>query len=56
MQGEEMLPMLVVGCQASVVRGKEAGCFREVLGMSIVNARGGPRSVTDTLTVDSRVA
>ena len=55
MQGEEMLPMLAVGCQASVVRGKEAGCFREVLGMSIVVARGS-RSVTDTLTVDSRVA
>ena len=55
MQGEEMLPTLVVGCQASAVRGKKAGRFREVLGMSIVVA-GGPRFMTDTLNVDSRVA
>ena len=38
-----MLPTLVVGWQASALRGKEAGRFREVAGVSIV-ATGGPRS------------
>ena len=55
MQGKEMLPMLAIGCQASVVRGEEAGCFCEEVGMSIVVAEG-PRSVTYTFTVHSRVA
>ena len=47
-----MLPILVVGWQASALRGKEAGHFRKVA----IVAAGGPRSQLDTLTVDSRVA
>ena len=38
-----MLPTLVVGWRASVLRREEAGCFCEVAGVSIV-AAGGPRS------------
>ena len=38
-----MLPTLVVGWQASVLRGEEAGRFREVAGLSIIGA-GGPHS------------
>ena len=38
-----MLPTLVVGWRASALRGKEAGRFREVAGVSFVTA-GGPRS------------
>ena len=38
-----MLPTLVVGWRASVLRREEAGRFREVAGVSIV-AAGGPRS------------
>ena len=38
-----MLPMLAGGWRASVLRGEEAGRFREVVGMSIV-AAGGPHS------------
>ena len=41
--GGEMLPMLAVGWQASVLRDEEAECFREVAGVSIV-AAGGPCS------------
>ena len=41
-RGGEMLPMLAVGWRASVLRGKEAGHFHEVAGVSIV-AAGGPR-------------
>ena len=37
-RGGEMLPMLVVGWRASALRGKKAGRFREVAGMSIVDA------------------
>ena len=37
-----MLPMLVVGWRASVLRGEEAERFCEVAGMPIV-AAGGPR-------------
>ena len=33
-----MLPMLVVGWRASVLRGKEAGHFLEVAGVSIIAA------------------
>ena len=36
MWSREMLPTLMVGWRASVLRGKEAGCFCEVAGMSIV--------------------
>ena len=36
------------------VEGEEAGCFREVAGVSIVDA--GSSFAVDTLTVDSRVA
>ena len=42
-RGGEMLPTLAVGWRASALRGEEAGCFREVAGMSIVLASG-PRS------------
>ena len=37
-EGGEILPMLVVGWQASVLRDEEAGRFCEVAGMSIVAA------------------
>ena len=37
-----MLPMLVVGWQASALRGEEAGRFREVACVSIIDV-GGPR-------------
>ena len=47
--GGEMLPTLVVGWRASAVRGEEAGCFREVAGMSIV-AVGSPHSTVDTFS------
>ena len=40
MQRGEMLPMLAVGWQASVLRDKEAGRFCEVAGVSIVAAGG----------------
>ena len=39
-RGGEMLPMLAVGWQASVLRGEEVGRFREVAGVSIVAAGG----------------
>ena len=52
-QGGEMLPTLAVDCRASVVRGKEAGHFCEVAGVSIV-AVGHPQLTL--LTVDNRVA
>ena len=39
----DMLPTLVVGWRASVLRREEAGHFREVAGMSII-AAGGPHS------------
>ena len=39
----EMLPTIAVGLRALALRGKEAGRFREVAGMSIVDA-GGPCS------------
>ena len=42
-RGGEMLPTLAGGWRASVLRGEEAGRFREVAGVSIV-AAGGPRS------------
>ena len=42
-QDGEMLPMLVVGWQALALRGKEAGHFHEVAGVSIVDA-GSPCS------------
>ena len=35
-----MLLMLAVGRRASVFKGEEAGCFREVAGVSIVDAGG----------------
>ena len=38
-----MLPTLPVGQRASALRGEEAGRFREVAGVSIVDA-GGSRS------------
>ena len=41
-QGGEMLPTLAVGWRVSELRGKEAGHFREVAGVSIA-AVGGPR-------------
>ena len=44
--GREMLLPLVVGCQASVLRG-EARFFGKVAGMAIV-AVGGMRSTVDT--------
>ena len=50
-----MLPTLAIGWQASAVRGDEALHFRQVAGVSIVVV-GSPRSATDLLTVDSRVA
>ena len=50
-----MLPMLVIGWQASAVRGNEALHFRQVACVSIV-VTGSLHSVTDMLTVDSRVA
>ena len=37
-RGGEMLPTLAVGWRASLLRGEEAGCFREVAGVSIVAA------------------
>ena len=45
-----MLPTLVVGWRALVVRGKEAGYFHEVAVLSIIAAES-PCSI-----VDSRVA
>ena len=39
-EGGEMLPMLEVGWRASAMRGKEAGCFRKVAGMSIIDVVG----------------
>ena len=39
-----MLSTLVVGWRASAWRGEEAGCFREVAGVSII-AAGGPHSL-----------
>ena len=42
-RGGEMLPTLPVGQRASALRGEEAGRFREVAGVSIVDA-GGSRS------------
>ena len=50
-----MLTTLAIGWQASAVRGDEALHFHQVAAMSIVVA-GSPRSATDMLTVDSRVA
>ena len=41
MPGGEMLSILAVGWQTSAVRGKEAGCFCDVAGVSIIVA-GGP--------------
>ena len=38
-----MLPTLVVGWRASLLRGKQAGHFRKAASVSIV-AAGGPRS------------
>ena len=35
-----MLPTLAVGLRALALRGEEAGHFREVAGMSIVDAGG----------------
>ena len=55
MRGREMLLKLEVGWRASAVRGEEAGCFHEVVGVCIIVA-GDPCSATDTLTVDRRVA
>ena len=55
MGGGEMLLTLAVGWRASAVRGEEAGHFRKVVGVSIIVV-GSPCSVTDILTVDSRVA
>ena len=46
--------MLLIGWRASAVRAKKLR-FRQEAGVSIVVA-GGPRSVTDTLTLDSQVA
>ena len=43
MQGWEMLPTRAIGWRASVLRGKEVGRFRKVVGTSIVGA-GSPRS------------
>ena len=37
-RGGEMPPILAVGWRASALRGEEAGCFREVAGVSIVAA------------------
>ena len=55
--GGEMLPTLAVGWWALALRGEEAGRFREVAGMSIVDVGAGQSVYTvDTLTVDSRVA
>ena len=42
-QGEEILPTLAVGWQASALRGEEAGRFREVAGVSIIDV-GSPCS------------
>ena len=50
-----MLQTLVIGWQASAVRGEEAGHFYKVTGVSIVVV-GVPRSETNTLTVNSQVA
>ena len=55
MRGGEMLLKLVVGWRASAVRGEEAGCFHEVVGVCIIVA-GDLCSATDTLTIDRRVA
>jgi len=41
-RGGEMLPKLVVGWRASVVRGEEARHFCEVAGMPIDITAGGP--------------
>ena len=53
-RGGELFPTLVVSCQASVVRGEEAGRFHEVAGVYIV-AVACLRSAVDTSTVESRV-
>ena len=37
-QGGEMLTTLAVGWRALALRSEEAGCFREVAGVSIVDA------------------
>ena len=50
----ELFPTLAVSCRASVVKGKEAGRFHEVAGVSIV-AAACPRHAVDTSTVESRV-
>ena len=50
-----MLPTLAISWQASAVRGKEAGRFCEVVGVSII-AAGSPCFIVGTSTVDSRVA
>ena len=42
-RGREMLPTLVVGWQASALRGEGAGRFLKVAGVSIIDA-GGPHS------------
>ena len=47
-----MIPMLLVGWQASVMRGEEVGYFCKVAGVSIVTV-GSLHSAVDTLTVDS---
>ena len=39
-RGGEMVLMLALGCQASSLRSKKAGCCREAAGMSIVDADG----------------
>ena len=50
-----MLLTLAVGWRASALRGKEAGRFREVAGVSIRCCRRSMFAV-DNLTVDSQVA
>ena len=46
--GGEMFPILVIGWQDLVVRGKEVGHFHKVAGMFIV-AADGPHSAVDTV-------
>ena len=48
-----MLPTLVVNWRASALKGEEAGRFREVAGVSTVDAQS--VFVVDTLMVDSQV-
>ena len=50
-RGGDMLPTLVVGWRASVLRGEEAGRFREVAGRCC----GRSAFAVDNLTIDSRV-